>query len=621
MEDASPLIPLPQLLELGAILALGGLLAWGAIVLLRALRGPDRQLRRAASAAIWLGLCTSALLALPGALRPAFFPSLTVRALAPALCLPWWLLELGWLGTRAEAALARGLRVAVPAGVLLLVSAVVRGSLALRPTISEVDFYEFVCFGRDLALGPGPLINARFLYFPGSFRFFQAAILLGADDLPKLQGVFLGVIFAMAAAVAVLATRGWSDAPEPGTGPVRWTARIRGVLLGLTSFALTLLLLPGLEGYTGSIEVIAVLPALLGLAAWSGAPLSGLDGFARAGVLGIGLALATFVKQQAGLLSLGWVALLPFAVGRRRQHHLGTLLVVPAAAATTLCVLFALDGGWDALKQGLSQATGYVVTGGFVTNVLRVYPHAWMMLWPALLLFTAWLLFGFLPSLRGMWQSTGHQLAGFCLLGGFASLLQLRWRPYLHYLLLTLPFLVAGCFVAGRDLLGRLGPRTLGPLTRPLPALALVFLLARAASLLPVDVLSLGVQQVPSRDWPDAQASQDLDHLRQHVRPGEDLLVLPSRRNAAHYRLGTRTDSWPLGYIWPPREPGEYPRFIRARRPLHVLVLTGLIAPAHREDWANCLQGDCAGALRALPESGYRVVAQLPTMTLWRREP
>lgn len=514
---------------------------------------------------------------------------------------------------------------AVPACVVLLLSAVIRASLALRPTISGADFFAYVCFGRDLALGPGPMADARFLYFPGSFRFWQGAILLGATNLARLQWTFWMVIVAGALATAALVARSESAGPPP-IGERRlpaflWPARGLDLLLGLAALAAVLLFTPAFEGYLGGAETIAVLPALGGALVWSGAPLRGRQGFVRAVALGAGLGAAVFVKQQAGLLALGWLALLPFAVAPARLHEVTKLLAVPASAFATLLLLFSLDGGLPALKQGLSQLAAYAPANSPAVNAGIAYSQGWLIFWPAIVLFGWWTLAAGLPSLRGAVSSRAGQLAGFCLLAGLSSLAQLRWRSYLHYLQLSLPFLVVGCFVGARVLVSWMRGRLSGPLVTSLPALALVFALARASSLLPVTLFSLEVQSAPAWDWPDEPASRDLDRLAEVVRPGEDLLVLPSRRNAVHYRLGTRSDSWPLGYIWPPREPGQYPLFIRARKPELVLVLTSLVDGASRADRENCVQGDCAAAVSALPEAGYTVAARLPTMTLWRRGP
>ncbi len=50
----------------------------------------------------------------------------------------------------------------------------------------------------------------------------------------------------------------------------------------------------------------------------------------------------------------------------------------------------------------------------------------------------------------------------------------------------------------------------------------------------------------------DPAVARDLEAARSHVRPGEDVLVLPPRRNEVHLTLGTRSVSFPLGYGWAP---------------------------------------------------------------------
>jgi len=144
-------------------------------------------------------------------------------------------------------------------------------------------------------------------------------------------------------------------------------------------------------------------------------------------------------------------------------------------------------------------------------------------------------------------------------IGAASRLLQFSKRHYLHYALLTAP-LAALAIALSAMLLARLAPRRLSasPLARTLalPLFVLPFLRPQidSGSVLylfpprwhePVTMLWLPWRLDPA-------VARDLEAARSHVRPGEDVLVLPPRRNEVHLTLGIRSVSFPLGYGWAP---------------------------------------------------------------------
>lgn len=375
---------------------------------------------------------------------------------------------------------------------------------------------------------------------------------------------------------------------------------------GACALGLCLLLDFGLEGLIGATEPVATLPVLLGLWAWGGEPLRGRAGWWRALALGLALGLAVFVKQQAGLLALAWLGLLPD--WRARRHEPGPLLAIPAAASALLLLLLWRSGGLGALARGLDTARGYGVgADGAVGSSLPV----------VLSLVAALAAAALLPlALRALAGEAWARGAAFALAAGVAALGQLIVRDYRHYALLGLPLLcVAGVALIAQGLVraGALqrGRELFAPLAAVQGALAL------AVALVPAEARSPSAfPQVPATEWPASRAAAaDLEELRRQVAPGSQLVLLPPRRAAVHFLLGTRADRWPTGYFWGPPERGLALRVVRDPKVDAVLQ----VAPADGSDEVNVADFGVPEALAALPALGYVPVFRGRDLVLWRR--
>jgi hypothetical protein len=297
---------------------------------------------------------------------------------------------------------------------------------------------------------------------------------------------------------------------------------------------------------------------------------------------------------------------------------------VPAVALSASLVFLAgilLEGeGLVPLRTGLWLALHSHTEGFFRANVVLAATQSWPISVAAILALTAWSV-----GLFGRWAAQlvpepWFRLGGVCLTGGFATLLQLVRTPYLHYALLGLPLLVAGSWVVATGLYRRLPAldrRALaGLLVLVLAAVPLTRTESRRRY---VELWPLHSAPYPAYDrpWEDVPAvARDLEALRSQVRPGEDLLIFPPRRNVVHFRLGTRSLSFPQGYGWT-REPRALDS-LRSPTLAAVLVITGYLSAVDRE---VCAWHGCAEAVRELSPAGFVEVASLPTMTLWRREP
>src|SRR5262245_6907047 len=89
-------------------------------------------------------------------------------------------------------------RDALVAGALALATfTAARQLLAARPLIEGVDLYYYLCVARDLADGveTSPM---RHFYFPGVYRFWQAAFAVAGRSLPAVQSVYASLLAANA---------------------------------------------------------------------------------------------------------------------------------------------------------------------------------------------------------------------------------------------------------------------------------------------------------------------------------------------------------------------------------------------------------------------------------------
>ena len=479
----------------------------------------------------------------------------------------------------------------VPGALALTTFMAARQLLALRPLIEGVDFYYYLCVARDLADGVEQSAMRHF-YFPGVYRFWQAVFAVAGRSLTAIQWAYVALLAANALATAAVIWRGGGRAAP-------------AVLGGLWYLALC----PPLEAYAGVTEPLATLPVLVALAAWAGEPLAGFWGLARAIALGVGLGIAVYAKQLGALLALGALALPLMNLGAppERRHHWGYMAAVPAIALLVLLVGIAAEGeGLAPLRLGLDAMSSYPAKGTFRLNLLWVVEHApllavFTLATPLALVALFALESGWRPLLGERWAA----LAGFCLLAGLFALAQYLKRAYLHYALLSAPLLIASAMLTATALVRRLPERARG-----WPETALVA--AVAAWLLLIQLTTL-VEPSSWRAQPEIRA--DLWDLKGVLRPGEDLLIIPPRRNQIHFLLGTRSQSFPFGYSWAPGN-GLVEAALRKPELDAVLVLRTHLDQSDNEAWRAL---DCDRAVAGLGAAGFARVRSLRTMTLFRR--
>jgi hypothetical protein len=431
----------------------------------------------------------------------------------------------------------------------------------------------------------------RHFYFPGVYRFWQAVFAVVGRSLPSVQFAYIALLAANALATAAVVWRGGG-----GAAPA--------ALAGLWYLALCL----PLEAYGGVTEPLATLPVLIGMAAWAGEPLAGVWGLARAIALGVALGLAVYVKQLGALLAVGALALplMNLAAPAERRHDWTYLAAVPAIALLVLLVGIAAEGeGLAPLRLGLDALSSYPATGTFRLNLLWVVAHAPLLAVFTLATLALFAVFALHRDWRRMLGERWAALAGFALLAGLFALAQYIKRGYLHYALLAVPLLIAAVMLTATALVRRLPWRASGWPETALIALVLARLMVMQSN--PAEL------PTPWRAQPEIAA--DLEQLKHALSPGEDVLILPPRRNEIHFLLGTRSQSFPLGYSWAPGS-GLIEATLRKPHLDAVLVVRRYLDQSDNEAWRAL---DCNRGMAALAGEGFGPVLRLRATTLFRR--
>lgn len=581
-----------------------------ALALVHAIWLLDRSRRNATDrasrlvAAAWLLLTGAAVWLWPYALQPDVHPA--------AMLLCWG----SWIGLPAACAAGspdgspiRG-RVALylrPLGWSVLLLGVVSAGIYLqqiRSYAGGVDFFFLICNARDMLEAPDQIALNAYRYFPGAYAFWRTVMALGGQQLAWLQAAVIVVAVVNATLCSAIVVR-----------------LTRHLAAGVFALLWCLALSSRYQGFTGVMEPLATLPFLAGLLLWGGVPLRGRRGLACALLLGACLGCSLWFKQQAGLLSLGalWLVVNWRLAPAERRHELPPLCLLPLSAVASFLLLILSEGhGWQPLRQGLSMLGSYPAQGSWWHNLyVQVRGDELAFLSAGMVVVSlAWIVLS--ASRRARWLGQPWlEVTGFCLLAAAATLLQFRTRAYGHYMLLAVPPLV----VSAVTLAARQAPRHLGSLSQhPLrwflvagSALLLLWYPAGAPASWHIWRVTSPANLASHQLWHrQAAVAADLRELARQIARGETLYVLPPRHHSVHYLLGTRSlEPWGYGFRMPELEQMPWQQFDA------VLLLHGGLDESDRQVWTP---GQQAEASRILARSGFRPVAQLRTMRLYRRQ-
>lgn len=418
--------------------------------------------------------------------------------------------------------------------------------VASRPFIGGVDFYYFILFARDLSTGLANASPARYAYFPGVYCFWRIVFMVSDGSLESLQWANICVLIVNGALIGfILArlTRAWQA--------------------GLFAATLYIFMASRVEGLCGVIEPIATIPYLLGLWLWirlsdAAKIKSGLFALAA------GFGLALFMKQQAGLLSLGTLALLP-AMHRAppsRERRLTQWLILPAGATAIFLAAMQLEGGGlAAVKTGLLLIQNYQAAGTLVShlNAIReiTRPISNFFLSACLAWIVMTVFRGNNPPVPEITLST----FGLCLFSVLGGLFQFSKRGYYHYAMLLLP---SAIIVSGLSIfvvvaaLNRRFQRWPQYSVHAMVAGTILFLLVNAAGTADFVHYVSGQLRAPTRWMENEELSRQFAPLCDRLQAGSDLLLIPSRQDIVHLFCRTHSDSPEIGYAWSADDAGAY---------------------------------------------------------------
>jgi len=475
--------------------------------------------------------------------------------------------------------------ICIALAVLLLSSA--------RPFIGGVDFFYYVLFARDLAGDATDVPVNRYIYFPGVYSFWTTAFLVSNGSLESLQWAYVGVLLANALLTGLILSS--------LTGI--WQA-------GVLATAVYVFAAARIEGLSGCTEPIATIPFLLGM--WLFLLLRGSRRPALSLLaLGTGFGLALFAKQQGGLLFFGSLGLLPliFVTSEPGRYRMSHLLLLPLSAGGMFLLAMLLEGGGVlALVEAIHYATSYRPQGSWFEHVDR----ARVLTRPVSNLFLSacalWVPLTLLHRKRPLASDAVLLALGLSVWSALGGLLQFSRRGYLHYALLILPSAITAAGLAvwivttWIEQSVRLRSRLVAPV-----AIAGIALFLWVNSAGAADFVRYAAEQIASptqRVRPD-ETRKTFAPLCERIRPGSDLLLIPSRDNILHWICRTRSVSYRAGYGWWPGDLGPYLDALSSPSLDHVFVFSDEHGPFEQQFFRR---NDRAFLIRELHRHGYQEV-------------
>lgn len=398
--------------------------------------------------------------------------------------------------------------------------------------IDGTDLYFFVCHGRDFAAGYQPSQASSYLYFPGVCRVWAAVFCVFPASISVVQWTVMIALLLNSVLVGAL------------------VHRLAGSLwCSCLGASLYVALATRFEGLQGTGEPLSTIPFLLGILCW----LSMKSGTLRIASFGIAIGITVFMKQQAGLLSLGvasmffWPLTDSIAPHRCEGRWRSPFILAGIAIVVFLTLMLFEGRGFLPLKTGLEMLSSYEGQGSWIQNLYDLVRND-----EAVVLFAVVCVCGMGMAVfrkAGFEDRHVHAFALLCL-SSIATLLQFRVRGYFHYFLLALPGLVIVSTVTASVVVRHVWENT----KRRSPFQRNAFLLILSMPFL------IGFARVGQRDLafemfrppdfthsPESQrpwhlrpeVSKGIQEIRTLVEPGDELVVLPPIRSAVYFATGT----------------------------------------------------------------------------------
>lgn len=295
-----------------------------------------------------------------------------------------------------------------------------------RSVVDGVDLAFFVNYARDWVWGYELSGPTRYAYFPGAYVLWAIVLLVYEASDVVVRSTVVAVLLSNSILVGCL-TR------------VLTRSTIAAVYAAATYIAIA----SRYEAFHGTTEPIATIPFLIGVIAWQLADQRRRPNLAAV-VLGVGIGLALFCKQQAGLLSLGAIWLLTpespdqdavikdtgSNLGSTIRRRTGELVIATITAAVTFLVaILMLGDGLLPIADGLRTATNYGVAGNWRDNLNWIFQID-RSFFVMVIVSSAFLLIPRMPNRRAI---------AILAVAGFATFIQFRSRGFAHYTLLAVP--------------------------------------------------------------------------------------------------------------------------------------------------------------------------------------
>lgn len=516
-------------------------------------------------------------------------------------------------------------RIVLYANVLACV-AIVGLTIALlihkAPTYHGVDSYYYLLYANDLVEAPRDTSLARYFYFPGTYAFWSVIASFVGRHLPAYQYGFVGICMVDAGLIALILR-------AAGCSPI-----VAGV-----SFLAYVSMGEFLELYVMTTEAITVFPALLGIFLWLVFSQREKPKIASA-ALGIGYGLCVFTKQQGAFVAMGAIGVLFAAIKRpfewRVFRELGLVTLI---ALLTLACAFAIDGGGlRALQQGVAGAVNYQAIGDFREHLLRVYEGTTKMSITfgiasvtniVALVLSARRTISIPPAVAQLWP--------LATMSALMPLAQFSRRPYGHYVLLSLPFVLITIGIAATWLYEQLVVPSAKRIDKWLTALVSSRKHSAGETLQKVLLFGAGAMKFAAIGGLTYVAAREIStawnaewnvgpprhtlfgQLCRDISPGKPLLLLPSRDNGLHWACKTHARGTKWGYTFNFQEnPEDYIAEIQKPEIEQVFVFEARSGTYEHQVRA---QHNWSPFFSELPKRGFAKVRTSYLGTLYKRNP
>lgn len=470
----------------------------------------------------------------------------------------------------------------------------------VRPVVGGADFFYYLAYSRDMLTEAKDVYPGAYTYFPGVYAFWRTMWWASGGQLALLQSIHIGTVAAVAFLLAAITY-----------------TRTRHLLVALTMGLAFWTFASRYEGFQGTVEPLALIPALIGVWVWNGAQ---EERWRRAGLaaLALGWGAATWLRQHAALLAGGWCALIFEWLWPHRAtwKQLAELFAVPVLIATIVVGATLAEGrGLQSLATGLAAAQSYEQRGTLLENLYHQVRNDESFALIALIATAGAIRLSLPIMLRRIPWPNNVRFALVLLCSALCAIYPLKNREYYHYMLLVIPnvLLLLLCWM---EPLRKYLPTANSPWTCWWVFFVSAFPFFYTGSNLAT--FHFWRWSKPDlrlwRPWyEDPAVATDLSQLQHYVRGADQRLFIIPPHRVEPFLLWRLRSSPEIGYGFDPPPPEKFPwdavDFV-------LVIEPQFDAPTHR---AVRHRPANQRLIDALPAKGFRPISSLPTMILYQR--